>query len=188
MEATSLPRPLKWSRDLHPIRERAQRSKTETWSRQDLENLFNVGRATAQTLMKAIGDVQSVGAAHFIDRASLLAFLDEMIAAESVDEAMRKRLLEAEAPPAPKSLRVPIPTGLRNVMLRELPDNIKISPGHLEITALTAVGMLESLVLLAQAMKNDLDQVKALVEPPKSSDAPSSAELQSFFRSVREMS
>ena len=26
-------RPVKWSRDLHPIRERAARSRTETWSR-----------------------------------------------------------------------------------------------------------------------------------------------------------
>ncbi len=32
--------------------------------------------------MKAIGGVQTVGATHFVDRASLLAFLDEMIVAE----------------------------------------------------------------------------------------------------------
>ena len=46
-------RPVKWSRDLHLIREKTARSRTETWSRVDLEHPFGVGRATAQMLMKA---------------------------------------------------------------------------------------------------------------------------------------
>jgi hypothetical protein len=50
-----MPRPVKWSRDLHLLRERAAHSRTETWSRQDLERLFNIGRASTQSLMKAIG-------------------------------------------------------------------------------------------------------------------------------------
>ncbi len=66
--------------------------------------MFDIGRATAQTLMKAIGEVQSVGAAHFVERSSLLAFLEEMISAPSVDEALRQRFLEADAPPAPQGL------------------------------------------------------------------------------------
>ncbi len=41
---------VKWTRDLHLLRERASRSRTETWSRQQIEYLFGVGRATAQTL------------------------------------------------------------------------------------------------------------------------------------------
>ena len=66
-------RPVKWSRDLHPIREKAVRSKTETWSRRDIEHLFGVGRASAQSLTKAIGEVQAVGGAHFVERLRLLA-------------------------------------------------------------------------------------------------------------------
>ncbi len=84
-----MPRPVKWSRDLHSVREKAGHSRTETWSRLDIERLFAISRASAQNLMKAIGDVQTVGASHFVDRASLLAFLDEMIAAECVDDALR---------------------------------------------------------------------------------------------------
>jgi hypothetical protein len=42
-------RPVKWSRDLHSIRERAAHARTETWGRVDIEGLFGVGRATAQT-------------------------------------------------------------------------------------------------------------------------------------------
>lgn len=162
-------RPVKWARDLHPIRERAQHARTETWSRQDIEHLFSIGRASSQTLMKAIGDVQTVGATHFIDRASLLRFLEEMIAAPSVEAGMQARLLEADAPPKPKPLRVALPADLRSIMLRDLPGNIRLAPGRLEIDAPTAEAMLESLALLAQAMQNDLDQVQTIIEPPQPS-------------------
>src|SRR5579875_2112591 len=99
-------RPVKWARDLHLLRERASRSRTETWSRQDIEALFGVGRATAQTLMKAIGEVQSVAGAHFVERPALLAFLDQVIKAPSVEEALRGRLAAAEPVPRAKALRI----------------------------------------------------------------------------------
>ena len=106
--------------------------------------------------MKAIGEVQSVGGAHFVERTSLLSFLDEMIAADSVAAALQTRLLEADPPPAPKSLRIALPPDLRSVMLRDLPDSIRLSAGRLEINAPTTEAMLERLALLAQAMQHDL--------------------------------
>ena len=173
-------RPVKWARDLHLLRERASRSRTETWSRQDLENLFAVGRATAQTLMKAIGEVQSVAGAHFVDRPSLLAFLDAMIAAPSVDEAMRARLTDAKPVPRPKALRVSLPADLRHAMLPDLPSNITLEPGRLEVRAETAESMLESLVALAMVMTNDLERFRAVVEPPRSLSR-SEDELRALF-------
>ena len=183
-----MPRPVKWSRDLHPIRERATHSRTETWSRKDIERLFDVGRATAQTLMKAIGEVQSVGGAHFVERSSLLAFLDEMIVAPSVEEAFRQRALEAEAPPAPKTLKISLPQDLRNVMMRDLPENIRLSAGRLEITAPSAIAMLESLALLAQAMQNDLEQVRSVLEPPAFPSPIGDEDLQAFLQELRHRS
>jgi hypothetical protein len=56
-------RPVKWSGELHSIRERADQARTETWGRVDIEELFGVGRPTAQTLMKAVGEVQPAGGA-----------------------------------------------------------------------------------------------------------------------------
>ncbi|AFL89343.1 hypothetical protein Terro_3113 [Terriglobus roseus DSM 18391] len=162
-------RPVKWSRDLYPIRERAAHSRTETWARKDIERLFDIRRASAQSLMKAIGEVQAVGGAHFVDRTSLLAFLDEMIAADLVENALRHRLLEAEAPPAPKPLRVALPAGLRNVMLRDLPENIKLTTGRLEISAPDTIGMLENLALLAQALQNDLLSIEMVLDRPVAS-------------------
>jgi hypothetical protein len=178
-------RPLKWSRDLHRIRERATHARTETWSRTDLERLFEVSRATAQSLMKAVGEVQTVGAAHFVDRASLLSFLEDMIAAPVMEERFRMRLQEADAPSTPRTLRVSLPADLRQVTLRDLPLNISLTPGRLEITADTAVAMLESLALLATAMQNDLASVQVILEPPKVPPRVEDDDLQSFLANLR---
>ena len=159
-------RPVKWFRDLHSIRERAANDRTETWGRLDIEGLFGVGRATAQSLMRAIGEVQPVGGAHFVERSSLLAFVDAMIDAPDFDQAFRSRIREADAPPSSKPLRVSLPRDLRSVMLRDLPANISLAPGRLEITADSAIGIIESLAILAQAMQNDLPQIQEALEPP----------------------
>jgi hypothetical protein len=54
-----------------------------------LKDLFEVGRASAQTFMKAIGEIQPVGGTHFVYRASLLLFLDAMREAPEFEEAFR---------------------------------------------------------------------------------------------------
>ena len=178
-------RPVKWSRDLHPIRQRAARSRTETWSRTDIEELFGIGRASAQSLMKAIGQVQTVGGAHFVERPALLAFLDEMIAAPSVDEALRFRLQEAQPAPRPKTLRVSLPEDLRRAMLPDLPANVKLSPGRIEVTAPTALEMLEALLALAMVMQNDLDRFQAAVEPASAHPEVSDEELKDMLSRLR---
>ena len=178
-------RPVKWSRDLHPIRERAARSRTETWSRVEIQQLFGVGRASAQSLMQAIGQVKVVGGAHFVERPALVAFLDDMIAAPSVEEALRARMAGAEPPPKPKTLRVSLPADLRRAMLPDLPANVVLSPGRIEINAATAVTMLESLLALAMVMQNDLDRFQGAIEPaavPSVKDD----ELRQFFDRLRE--
>lgn len=178
-------RPVKWSRDLHPIRERAARSRTETWSRREVEDLFGVGRASAQSLMKAIGEVQPVGGAHFIDRASLLSFLDTMIAAPTVEEGMRDRAGVTEPTPKRKPLRISLPADLRAVLLHELPPSILLSPGRLQIEAPTAEAMLESLGLLALALQNDLEAFRNAVDCVHSSPHGDDDELKSLMRSLR---
>lgn len=47
---------------------------TETWSRRDMENLFGVVRASAQSLTKAIGEVQAAGGLDFVKGLELFAF------------------------------------------------------------------------------------------------------------------
>ena len=178
-------RPVKWSRDLHSIKERAERDRIETWGRKDVERLFGIGRATAQSLMKAIGEVQPVAGAHFVDRSSILNFLTEMIAAPDLDRALRERMLIAPPPPRSKSLRVTLPQDLRSATVKDLPDTIRLTFGRLEIVAATAEGVLESLVLLAQVMQNDLVGIQALLEPPVFSPAVEDDDLLKLISNLR---
>ena len=179
-------RPVKWSRDLYSIRERAAHDKTETWSRRDIERLFNVGRATAQSLMKAIGEVQPVAGAHFVERSSILGFLDEMTAAPNLEVALRERLLQAPAPPRPKALRVTLPADLRTATMMDLPSGVRLSPGKLEITADSFEGIVQNLLVLAQVLQNDMAGVQLALEPPPSPPPVPDDELQALLRAMRE--
>ena len=179
-------RPIKWSRDLHLLREAASRSRTETWSRHDIESLFGVGRASAQTLIKAVGAVQTVGAAHFVNRTSLLAFLEEMIAADSVEAALQRRIVQAEPAPRPKPLRVSLPHDLKHAMLPNLPGNIVLSPGKIEITANSATAMVEALMTLAMVMQNDLDRWEQAISHPVSSAPEQDEDLRRLISHLRE--
>ena len=180
-----MPRPVKWSRDLQSIRDRTLRSKTETWARKDLEALFGIGPSSAQTLTKAIGGVQAVGASHFVDRGSLLAFLDEMIAADSVEAALQKRLLEADPVPQPKALQVSLPDDLRHARLPDLPGNVTLEPGRIKIRATSAEAMVESLFTLALIMQNDLDRWSQVIEPPLEKPAYVDEDLREFPAHLR---
>ena len=179
-------RPVKWSRDLHTIRDRATRSRTETWSRQDLEQLFNVGRASAQGLLRAIGGVATIAGAHFVDRAAVVGFLDAMIAAPAVEPALQERLAAADPPPRRTTLRTSLPSDLRQAMIEDLPPNVTLSPGRLEITAPTAVAMLESLVTLALVMQNDLERFRTVIEPPPAPPEIGDQEMEQMFGRLRE--
>ena len=95
-----MPKPVSWSYRAHEVRERVRHSKTQTWTRRDIEDLFEVKRASAQTLMKAIGGIQNVGGTHLVDREVLLEFLDQTIAADDVSGAVRSRREEAASPPS----------------------------------------------------------------------------------------
>ena len=87
-----------------------------------------------------------------------------MIKAPSVEDAMRDRLARAEPVPRPKALRISLPADLRHAMLPDLPANITLEPGRLEIQAETAEAMLESLVALAMVMTNDLERFQRAIE------------------------
>lgn len=177
-------RPVKWSRDLHPIRERALRSATETWSRQDIEHLFDIGRASAQNLMKAIGEVQTIGGTHFVDRTSLLGFLNEMGAADSLEDALRSRLDKAIPVSRPANLRQSLPEDLRNAMLVSLPPNVSLSTGEVRITGKGAEEVVSGLLHLARVMQEDLPAVRLALDPPRG-PARIDDELRKLFKCLR---
>ena len=149
-----MPSTLKWASDLHPMRERALRARNESWARKDIEELFQVSRASAQTLMRAIGGVTNIAGKHLVDRSAVVEFLETMIAAENLEEAFRDRLEAAPRPPNGRRLLLPIPKDFEHVRFKDLPPEIRVSPGRLEIVG-NGLEIMERLVILAKAMETD---------------------------------
>lgn len=51
--------------------------------------------------------------------------------------------------------RISLPADLRKAMLPDLPSNVTLAPGRIEITAGTPSGLVEVLTTLAMVMQND---------------------------------
>ena len=128
--------------------------------------------------------VQTVGGAHFVDRTSLLNFLDEMIGAASFEDALHSRFDKAAPVSRPTTLRQSLPKDLRNVMLTDLPSNVMLCCGELRITGKDAEEVIEGLLLLAQVMQNDLLSVRSILNP-QNAPAEIDDELRALLRELR---
>ena len=73
---------------------------------------------------------------------------------------------------------------LRHAMLPDLPGNVTLAPGRIEITADSATAMVESLFTLAMIMQNGLDRWSDRIEPPKAVEV-QDEEMQAFLSGVR---
>ncbi len=182
-------KPISWSDRAFEMRERVRRSHLQTWRRQDIEAIFEIKRASAQNLMKVIGDIHAIGATHFIERSSLLAFLDEVVQADRVADVVTSRQLASEPAPSKqriKDLKVPLPEDFKSLRARDLPDNIQLDPGSLRIAGEGAIDILQGLYLLAQAFENDLDTMQALLDPPLLPPKIEDDELWEMFERLRQ--
>jgi len=155
------------------------------WSRHDIEDLFEVRRATAQSLMKAIGGIQSVGGTHLIDRESLLEFLTRSIASDDLSATVQKSKVDAGPMPRSRKLTFALPAELRTVMAADLPSSIRFSPGQLLISGRDSVEVVELLYLLAQAMQNDLGSIQAMLDPVPDTTATDGDDLRMLLESLR---
>jgi len=177
-------KPISWSYRIHEIRTRVEHSKLQSWSRRDLEDLFAVRRASAQSLMKTIGGIQNIGGTHLVDRDALTEFLDRSIASDNLSATVQERRIESGPVPRPKRLTFSLPPELRTVMVADLPVCIQLDPGRLTITGVGSVEILESLYLLAQAMQNDIDSVQQRLDPPPMPPAVADDDLRNMFRNL----
>lgn len=181
-----MPKPISWSYRIHEIHERVERSKLQSWSRRDLEEVFEVKRASAQSLMKAVGSIQNIGGTHLVDRSALLEFLDRSIHADNLSETVQKSRLESgPAPKNPQKLTFSLPPELRTIMAADLPERIQLAPGRLTITGQDSIEIVESLYLLAQAMQNDLDSVQSQLDPPPTPPQIAEEDLRKGFKNLR---
>jgi hypothetical protein len=145
-----------WRNDLHPIKERVTRSKLEYWRREDIEDLFSIKREAARNIMLATAKIENLGGVYVASKYALLDLIEELIAADNPDRVLANLVDRAPQPPAAKPIRVPIPEQFKTASLTELPTNILIEPGRLEIKG-DGLAILQSLALLARALEGELD-------------------------------
>jgi hypothetical protein len=178
-------RTISWRYRIPEIRQRVRNSVVETWTRRDFETVFEIKRAAAQLLMKAVGEIQNVGGTYAIDRPALLAFLENLEKAEDIEAKRREKLFLAEPVPRPRFLRNTLSEDLRSVMVRDLPPEITLEHGRLEITGANAEQIVERLWLLAAAMQNDLDTAAASLNPPPVPPRMADEDLKALFADLR---
>ena len=179
-------RTVSWRHHASSIAESVRRSVTESWTRRDLERVFGVQRATAQSLMRAIGEVQNVGGTYIVSRGAILGYLEELDTAPNLTVAHRERMQLAEPVPRPKSLKIDLPEDLRSVMLRDLPPEILLEPGRIEVRGRDVASLLQNFYLLVMAMENDLGSLEATLEPPAApANIPDMDEMQEMFARLR---
>jgi hypothetical protein len=87
-----LARTLTWRDRIPEIRQRVENSVVETWTRRDLENVFELKRAAAQLLMRAVGEVHNLGGIRVVNRNSLLAFLDQIKQSDDPEAVRREKI------------------------------------------------------------------------------------------------
>jgi hypothetical protein len=180
-----MPRKLKWRHDLHLIFQRAKNSKTETWKRTDIEDLFNVSRPSAQTIMKAVGEIDNIGGVYTLPRAALIAYLERMIKADDPGAEHNQLIATSSPVPRPRRLQVSVPDDLRSVMVSDLPSGITIDQGRIEIVGRNTEEVLQSLYILAQALQNDLDTAAQLIDPPRIHAPELDEDLKALFADLR---
>jgi hypothetical protein len=178
---------ISWASRAPGIWNRIQASSRQSWRRGDIKRLFEVKRATAQTLIKLIGEVHLVGGTHVLDRSSLLGFLEEVLAAPTVAEGVARRWLAAEplraaAASASCTPHCP-PTSNRSwPAICHLPS--RSNPARSSSPA--PARDLWRNRLLAQALQNDLGTIQTMLDPPPRAPSVEQDELRVMFARLRQ--
>lgn len=160
-----MPKPIKWANQIPAIRDRVSKSVTQTWSREDLEWAFDVKRVTAQELMKAIGETETIGSQRLVDRGEILEFLEEMEAADDIRTALDARKVKVGPQPRRKRIRFSIPEDAKSCNMMRLPEGVELGPLKIVITGSTLDEILQNLYLLGQAFLNDPVSMSSALEP-----------------------
>ena len=169
-----------WEHRAPELRDRVRDSATETWTRKDIMDLFEVRSTAAKRILRAVGRVHRLGTSYFVERQDLLALLEKTTRRQSVTAEFRRNLLAFEPP-----RRRPIPFALddqhRVTRAEDLPANILLEPGRLEIRGRDRNDILGSLKLLISAMEGDFEGVTSYWDQVEESRSEEASEMDSLL-------
>jgi len=169
-----------WEHRAQELRNRVNDSATETWTRKDVMDLFEVRSTAAKKILRAVGKVHRIGTSYFVERQDLLALLEKTTKRQSVTAEFRRNLLAFQPP-----RRRPIPFALddqhRVTRAEDLPANIQLEQGRLEIRGADRDDILRSLKLLISALENDFEGVASYWDPVGESRSEEVGEMNSLL-------
>ena len=134
-------------------------------TRRDLEQLFDVSRARAATLMRLFG-AELTGHVLTLPRVELLRQLRTYRkgSAFRVEEHRRARLLTELRKARLTGIHVSVPAEALEGRLSGLPEGVLVEHDRIEVQFSGAKEALARLYALAQALANDYESFEALVE------------------------
>jgi len=165
-----VPRKAEWIQHLPEAIEKLRSFPTPVVDRASLEVILLVHRRVAIRLMHRFGGFQA-GKTFLIDRLALIEQLELLSKGDEAgrEQARRSRFedrLESARRLAPgRKVRIGVAPGVRERVFPDLPVGISLRPGELRITFVTAEGLLRHLFELSQALANDFEGFRAMVEP-----------------------
>ena len=162
------PKP-QWFQRLPEIIEEVSALTVPVVDRAILEKIFQLKRRATINLMARFGGYQ-VGKTYLVDQQKLIALLTEIQQGEDYQFEIRRRervldlLDKARKQRAAVAVSVPVEPDVYQRIIPELPEGVSLKPGELTITAESAEDLLRKLFELAQAISNDFDRFRQVVE------------------------
>ncbi len=179
-EGLAVAKTVPWEHRAHQLRDRVRDSATETWTRKDIMDLFEVRSTAAKKIIRAVGNVHKIGTSYFVERQDLLALLEKTTKRQSVTAEFRRNLLAFQPP-----RRRPIPFTLddqhRVTRAEDLPANIQLEQGRLEIRGADRDDILRGLKLLISALENDFEAVTSYWDPVDDNRSEETGEMDSLL-------
>jgi hypothetical protein len=163
-----MPRQAEWFQRLPEILEHLRRQPPGLLDRSAIAFLFQTSARQATRILHRLGASQ-IGGAFVIRQEDLISRL-EMLQQDKrvVFELGRRERLEASLASVRRELRgrrirILPPGPAQLLQIHQLPDDIKLTSGLLEIRFLSSVDLLEKLLLLAQTISEDWTRFEARV-------------------------
>jgi hypothetical protein len=165
-----MPTKPRWWKHIPEIVGQLELAEVPVLDRAGIERLFRLGRRQAIYLMQRLGGYRT-GNAVLIDRERLIEVLNEIASDPdySYEERRRERVGEAldkaASQYAATQVRIPIPRDGFRRRVPDLPEDIQLQPGLLEVRFNGAEDLMKKLFELATAAANDFDRFVERVEP-----------------------
>ena len=172
-----------WLQRLPEIRRRVAENVRSHYTREDLQELFEVQRSPAGRLLEALPTV-TVNSSHLVESGALLKFLDRVKETDDVSALLNTMRNERRAP-SRRKLRSLVRRTYAPVGFEGLPDNLELRPGYMGIQYETIDQLVETQLLVAKLLSDELDEFSRRYEPkPPQQEDEDAAEVRRLFASL----